>query len=88
MTREKAIRILMNYEFFDKYYFIAKVLRNCYSKDSANVLLMRANAYSWGIDVLDNTLDLIKSKYGNKKAFDEAAKPCFNNLKSFYISCY
>lgn len=54
--KNKARRIMMNSGWFEKYYYILKVIRSC---ESSNNTQSPIKARKWGIDVLRKEYDVI-----------------------------
>ena len=80
--KTKAQRIMIESGWYEKYYYILKVIRSCEKTTTCSLCVMRAR--KWGMDILRREYDVILKSHKAQKVKQELDNLFFVYTESLY----
>ena len=80
--KEKAQRIMIESGWYEKYYYILKVIRSCEKTTTCSLCVMRAR--KWGMDILRREYDVILKSHKAQKVKQELDNLFFVYTETLY----
>lgn len=80
--KEKAQRIMIKSGWYEKYYYILKVIRSCEKTTTCSLCVMRAR--KWGMDILRREYDVILKSHKAQKVKQELDNLFFVYTETLY----